>query len=147
VQEAFRTGGGVAWREQSGCILCPTEPFFRPGYQNNLVQQWLTALEGVVAKLERGAEVTDVGGGYGWSTETMAKVFPRSRFAGSNHHEGSVEAAHAHAREHGVEANACIEAAIAKGVPAEGGFDLVTFFDCLHDMGDPAGVAAHCDAR
>jgi 2-polyprenyl-3-methyl-5-hydroxy-6-metoxy-1,4-benzoquinol methylase len=143
VQQAFKTGGGVAWGDMSRCVWCATARLFRPGYQNNLVSEWLPALEGVVAKLKRGAEVADVGCGYGWSTVMMAKAFPNSRFVGYDYHEGSVEAARAHAREHGVEANTRFEVATAKGIPAKGSFDLVTFFDCLHDMGDPAGVAAH----
>jgi 2-polyprenyl-3-methyl-5-hydroxy-6-metoxy-1,4-benzoquinol methylase len=143
VQEAFKSGGGVAWGDLSGCLWCATARFFRPGYQNNLVQQWLPALGGVVAKLERGAEVADVGCGYGWSTVIMAKAFPKSRFVGYDYHEGSIEAARAHAREHGVEATVRFEVATAKGTPVDGRFDLVTFFDCLHDMGDPTWTAAH----
>ena len=104
VQEAFRTGGGVALGRPGQCLFCATARFFRPGYQNNLVQHWLPALDGVVAKLERGAEVADVGCGYGWSTVMMARRSRTSQFVGYDYHEGSVEAARAHAREHGVEA-------------------------------------------
>ena len=141
VEEAFRSGGGVPWGDLQ-CMFCATARFFRPGYQNNLVQQWLPALDGVVAKLERGAAVADVGCGCGWSTVIMAKAFPNSRFVGYDYHAASIEDARAHARDHGVEANARFEVGTAKDIPA-GGFDLVTFFDCLHDMGDPAGAAAH----
>ncbi len=143
VEEAFRKGGGVAWGDLSGCLWCATARFFRPGYQNHLVSEWLPALDGVVAKLERGAEVADVGCGCGWSTVIMARAFPNSRFIGYDYHPASIEDARTHAREHGVEANTSFEVATAKTVPADGRFDLVTFFDCLHDMGDPAGVAAH----
>ena len=142
VQAAFKTGGGVAWGDQAGCMFCAVARFFRPGYHSNLVPQWLPALDGVVAKLERGAKVADVGCGHGWSTVLMAKAFPKSQFIGYDFHAGSIEDARAHAREHGVDANARFEVAPAKQLPNRD-FDLVTCFDCLHDMGDPAGAAAH----
>jgi len=142
VQAAFKTGGGVAWGDQAGCMFCAVARFFRPGYQNNLVSQWLPALDGVVAKLERGAKVADIGCGHGWSTVLMAKAFPQSQFIGYDFHPGSIEDANAHAAEHGVSGNAQFEVAKAKEVPGRD-FDLVTCFDCLHDMGDPAGAAAH----
>jgi len=140
VQAAFKTGGGVAWGDQASCMFCAVARFFRPGYVNNLVSQWLPALDGVAAKLERGAKVADVGCGHGWSTVLMAKAFPNSQFVGFDFHEGSIEEARSHAREHGVVGNARFEVARAKELP-EKGFDLVTCFDCLHDMGDPAGAA------
>lgn len=142
VQAAFKTGGGVAWGDQAGCMFCAVARFFRPGYHNNLVPQWLPALDGVVAKLERGAKVADVGCGHGWSTVLMAKAFPKSQFIGYDFHPGSIEDAKAHAAEHNVSGNAKFEVAKAKEVPGRD-FDLVTCFDCLHDMGDPAGAAAH----
>jgi SAM-dependent methyltransferase len=142
VQAAFRSGGGVAWGDQAGCMFCAVARFFRPGYDNNLVKQWLPALDGVVAKLERGAKVADIGCGHGWSTVLMAKAFPNSQFVGYDFHAGSIEDARAHAQAHGVGGNARFEVAIAKQVP-DREFDLVTCFDCLHDMGDPAGAAAH----
>ena len=142
VQAAFKTGGGVAWGDQAGCMFCAVARFFRPGYHNNLVPQWLPALDGVVAKLERGAKVADVGCGHGWSTVLMAKAFPKSQFIGYDFHPGSIEDAKAHAAEHNVSGNAKFEVAKAKEVPGRN-FDLVTCFDCLHDMGDPAGAAAH----
>ena len=142
VQERFKTGGGFAWGDQASCLFCATARFFRPGYQNNLVSQWLPALDGVVAKLEKGADVADVGCGHGWSTVLMAKAFPNSRFVGYDYHEGSIEDARKHAEAHGVAGNARFEVATAKEIP-DAAFDLVAFFDCLHDMGDPAGVAAH----
>ena len=141
VQQAFRDGGGVAWGDLAGCLFCATARFFRPGYHNNLVSQWLPALDGVDAKLERGADVADVGCGHGWSTVLMAKAFPNSRFVGYDYHEGSIEDARKHAEAHGVTANTHFEVAAAKDIP-DAAFDLVAFFDCLHDMGDPAGVAA-----
>ena len=142
VQEAFKTGKGVGWDDHTGCMFCAVARFFRPGYYNNLVANWLPALDGVVGKLERGANVADVGCGHGWSTVLMAKAFPNSTFVGYDFHPSSIENARAHAREHGVSDNARFEVAKAKEFPGTG-FDLVTFFDCLHDMGDPAGAAAH----
>ena len=142
VEQAFRTGGGIAWGEQAGCMFCAVARFFRPGYHNNLVGSWLPALDGVVEKLDRGAKVADVGCGHGWSTVTMAKAVPNSEFIGYDFHPASIEAARAHAATHGVADNARFEVGTAKNFRAFG-LDLVTFFDCLHDMGDPAGAAAH----
>jgi SAM-dependent methyltransferase len=142
VQPAFKAGGGVAWGDQASCLFCAVARFFRPGYQNNLVSNWLPALDGVVEKLERGAKVADVGCGHGVSTVIMARAFPKSQFIGYDFHPNSIEQARAHARDHGASANARFEVGTAKDYP-ERDFDLVTFFDCLHDMGDPAGAAAH----
>lgn len=142
VQPAFKNGGGVAWGDQSTCMFCAVARFFRPGYQNHLVSEWLPALDGVVAKLERGARVADVGCGHGISTMLMAKAFPNSEFIGYDFHPGSIEAANGHATENGVSGNTRFEVALAKDYPGKD-FDLVTVFDCLHDMGDPAGAAAH----
>ena len=142
VQAAFKSGGGVAWGDQAGCMFCAVARFFRPGYLNNLVSSWLPALEGVTAKLERGAKVADIGCGHGWSTVLMAKAFPKSQFIGFDFHPGSIEDAQAHAQSHGVSANARFEVGLAKDYPGKD-FDLVTCFDCLHDMGDPAGAATH----
>jgi 2-polyprenyl-3-methyl-5-hydroxy-6-metoxy-1,4-benzoquinol methylase len=142
VEQAFRTGGGIAWGEQAGCMFCAVARFFRPGYHNNLVGSWLPALDGVVDKLKRGAKVADVGCGHGWSTVMMAKAFPNSQFIGYDFHPASIEAAQAHAVAHGVANNVSFEVGTAKDFCATG-LDLVTFFDCLHDMGDPTGAAAH----
>jgi SAM-dependent methyltransferase len=142
VQKAFKTGGGVAWSDHTTCMFCAVARFFRPGYHNNLVAQWLPALEGVVTKLQQGAEVADVGCGHGWSTVLMAKAFPNSRFVGYDFHPGSVEQACVHAADHGVTSNTRFEVAAAKEYPGTD-FDLVTCFDCLHDMGDPIGASAH----
>ncbi len=141
VQEAFRAGGGVAWGDQAGCMFCAVARFFRPGYHNNLVAHWLPALDGVVDRLEQGAKVADIGCGHGWSTALMAKAYPKSQFVGFDFHDGSIADARAHAMAHGG-GNLRFEVAKAKEI-AERDFDLVTCFDCLHDMGDPAGAARH----
>jgi SAM-dependent methyltransferase len=142
VEPAFRTGRGVGWGEQPQCLFCAVGRFFRPGYLNHLVGSWLPALDGVVAKLERGATVADVGCGEGFSTVMMARAFPNSTFVGYDFFPGSVERARQHAEQHGVTANTRFEVAIAGEFPGSN-LDLVTFFDCLHDMGDPAGAARH----
>jgi len=142
VQAAFKSGQGVAWGEQAGCMFCAVARFFRPGYQNNLVSAWLPALSGVVEKLEQGARVADVGCGHGWSTVLMAKAFPKSHFIGYDFHPDSVRDAMRHAKAHGVSENARFDVGLAKSFPGKD-FDLVTCFDCLHDMGDPAGASAH----
>ncbi|MPY75570.1 MAG: methyltransferase domain-containing protein [Alphaproteobacteria bacterium] len=142
LEPAFRSGKGVGWGEQSQCLFCAAGRFFRPGYHNSLVESWLPALDGVVAKLKRGATVADVGCGHGFSTVIMAKAFPNSTFIGYDFHAGSVEQAGLHAQQHGVTANTRFEVALASEFPGSD-LDLVTFFDCLHDMGDPAGAARH----
>ena len=142
VETAFRTGKGVGWGEQSPCLFCTVGRFFRPSYHTALVQSWLPALDGMTAKLERGATVADVGCGHGFSTIIMAKAFPRSTFVGYDFHAGSIEQARAHAEQHDVTANTRFEVASASDFPGQD-LDLVTFFDCLHDMGDPIGAARH----
>ncbi|MFN4140726.1 class I SAM-dependent methyltransferase [Aestuariivirga sp.] len=141
VRHAFKSGKGVGWHEHSNCLFRGTERFFRPGYNANLVSSWLPALDGVVEKLEQGAAVADVGCGHGASTILMAKAFPKSRFTGFDYHGPSVERAREAAAEAGVSANTTFEVASAKSY--SGRYDLVAFFDCLHDMGDPAGAAGH----
>jgi 2-polyprenyl-3-methyl-5-hydroxy-6-metoxy-1,4-benzoquinol methylase len=132
----------VAWRDQASSLFCAVAQFFRPGYLNNIVANWLPVLDGVVAKLQRGARVADVGCGHGVSTVIMAKAYPNSQFIGYDFHPSSIEHARTHAREHGVTGNTRFEVGTAKDY-SERDFDLVAFFDCLHDMGDPAGAAAH----
>jgi ubiquinone/menaquinone biosynthesis C-methylase UbiE len=123
-------------------LFCTVGRFFRPGYHNNLVASWLPALDGVAAKLESGAKVADVGCGHGFSTIIMAKAFPKSTFVGYDFHPESVEQARIHAEQHGASANTKFEVAMASDFPGKD-LDLVTFFDCLHDMGDPVGAARH----
>jgi 2-polyprenyl-3-methyl-5-hydroxy-6-metoxy-1,4-benzoquinol methylase len=140
VADAFRHGRGLGWHEHSQCLFRGTERFFRPGYNANLVPSWLPALDGVVDKLQRSATVADVGCGHGASTIVMARAFPSSQFVGFDYHAPSVQAATQAARDAGV-TNVRFEIAQAKNFA--GRFDLVAFFDCLHDMGDPVGAATH----
>lgn len=142
VFEAARTGGGVGWHEHNTDVHIGCERFFRPGYLANLVSSWLPALDGVVVKLERGATVADVGCGHGASTILMAQAFPQSRFVGSDYHAGSIATARSRAAAAGVADRVLFEVADA-GTFTGRGYDLVTMFDCLHDMGDPLGAARH----
>ena len=142
VERSFRTGTGVRWGDTAGCLFCATGAFFRPGYVNNIVQSWLPALAGVEQKLKSGAKVADVGCGVGFSTVLMAKAYPNTRFVGYDFHEPSVHEARNHAKSHGVSDRVTFVATSAKEIK-DTGFDLVTSFDCLHDMGDPRGCAGH----
>ena len=145
VTDAFRSGKGVGWHEHHRCLFCGTERFFRTSYNHHLVPEWLPALDGVAAKLTKGATVADVGCGHGASTILMAQAFPKSRFYGFDYHLPSIETARDAAAKAGVADRIEFEVASAKEFPARG-YDLVTFFDCLHDMGDPQGAAAHVKA-
>ena len=142
ITEAFRTGKGVGWHEHNHDLFTGTERFFRPGYVANLVSSWIAALDGVQAKLEAGALVADVGCGHGASTILMAEAFPRSEFVGFDYHQASIEHAREAAAQAAVEDRVSFEVAPAKQYPGDG-YDLVCMFDCLHDMGDPVGAAAH----
>ena len=142
IDEAFRTGAGVGWHEHHRDLFEGTERFFRPGYIANLVDSWLPALDGVTAKLEAGARVADVGCGHGASTIILAQAYLNSIFVGFDYHEPSIEVARKAAAEAGVSGRCTFEVARAQDFPGTG-YDLVAFFDCLHDMGDPVGAAAH----
>jgi SAM-dependent methyltransferase len=142
IVDAFRSGKGLGWHEHDADLFHGTERFFRPGYNANVVSSWIPALDGVEGKLKRGARVADVGCGHGASTVIMAQAYPRSTFVGFDYHPPSVEAARQRAKEAGVADRACFEVASAKEFPGSA-FDLVATFDCLHDMGDPVGAAAH----
>ena len=142
IANAFRTGAGLDWTEQDPILFEGTERFFRPGYIGNLTAAWLPALEGVQAKLERGARVADVGCGHGASTILMARTYPRSQFVGFDYHAASIETARRRARQAGVSDRVRFEAASAQDFPGTD-FDLVACFDCLHEMADPAGAARH----
>jgi SAM-dependent methyltransferase len=142
VEEAFRTGKGVGWHDHSKCLFSGTERFFRPGYNANLVSSWIPALDGVEAKLKAGAKVADVGCGHGASAILMAKAYPKSEFFGFDYHAPSLERAKELAKEAGVSDRVTFAKATAKDFPAKD-YDLVAFFDCLHDMGDPVGAMKH----
>ena len=144
IREAFRTGGGMGWHEHDHRLFHGTERFFRPGYRGHLVGEWLPALTGVQEKLELGATVADVGCGHGASTIIMAEAFPNSRFHGFDYHPESIARAREAAEDAGLADRITFEVASAKNYPYPGsGYDLVCVFDCLHDMGDPVGAAAH----
>ncbi len=139
--ERFRTGKGFGWHEHDPELFAGTEQFFRPGYKAHLVPEWIPAMEGVKSKLEKGAKVADVGCGHGASTMLMAKAFPNSEFHGFDYHEDSIARAKRMAAEEGA-SNATFGVASAKDYPGHD-YDLVCFFDCLHDMGDPVGAMRH----
>jgi SAM-dependent methyltransferase len=138
----FRTGKGIPWGEQAACLFEGTERFFRPGYAANLTTSWIPALEGVEAKLKRGAKVADVGCGLGASTILMAKAYPASRFFGFDIHPGSIELARKRATDAGVSDRVTFDVASATNFGGTG-YDLVAHFDCLHDMGDPNAAARY----
>ncbi|MGD9561394.1 MAG: class I SAM-dependent methyltransferase [Pyrinomonadaceae bacterium] len=142
IAERFKTGDGFGWHEHDHNLFRGTELFFRPGYAANLVGSWIPSLDGVKEKLETGAKVADVGCGLGASTILMAQAFPKSTLIGFDYHDKSIEIARQRAKEAGVEDRIKFEVAGAKDYPGSD-YDLVTFFDCLHDMGDPVGAAAH----
>jgi SAM-dependent methyltransferase len=145
IQEAFRTGHGVGWDQQHHELFEGTERFFRPGYVANLTTSWIPALRGVEEKLKKGARVADVGCGHGASTIIMARAYPNSKFFGFDYHTASIERARKSAAAQGVSGNCQFEVADASKFPGEG-YDLVAFFDCLHDMGDPTGAARRVHA-
>jgi len=136
ITEAFRSGAGVGWHQHSHDLFEGCERFFRPGYRSNLVQSWIPALDGVEAKLQAGARVADVGCGHGASTIIMGEAYPNSDVRGFDYHVGSIEAARVAAPE------LHFDVASAQDFPGTG-YDLVTTFDCLHDMGDPVSAATH----
>jgi len=142
ITAAFKTGHGVGWHEHNACLFRGTERFFRAGYMAHLVSSWLPALDGVVDKLKGGAKVADIGCGHGASTIVMAQAFSHSQFIGFDYHEASIQRARAAAQDAGISARCQFEVGTAKDYPGRD-FDLVTFFDCLHDMGDPVGAASH----
>ncbi len=137
----FRSGAGMEWGEHHPCLFRATERFFRAGYNASLLSDWLPAMDGVVEKLDAGGSAADVGCGHGVTTILMAQAFPRSKFVGIDYHAASIDTAREHAANLGLP-NISFEVADAASYPG-GDYDLIAFFDCLHDMADPAGAAAH----
>jgi len=142
ITDAFRTGRGVGWHEHDAELFQGTERFFRPNYAANLIAQWIPSLTGVRERLDSGGRVADVGCGHGSSTILMAKAFPKSTFFGFDYHPASIKWAQKAAQDAGVADRITFAVASAKDFPA-GNYDLVAFFDCLHDMGDPVGASTH----
>jgi SAM-dependent methyltransferase len=142
IADAFRSGKGVGWHEHDHGLFAGTERFFRPNYRAHLVSEWIPALGDTEAKLKAGAKVADVGCGLGTSTILMAQAYPKSTFVGFDYHDGSINMAREAAAKAGVGDRVKFEVAKAKDYPGKG-FELVAFFDCLHDMGDPEGAAKH----
>jgi ubiquinone/menaquinone biosynthesis C-methylase UbiE len=142
IAESFRTGAGMGWHEHVDGVFHGCEKFFRPAYAANLVSSWIPALHDIQDKLEKGARVADVGCGKGASTLLMAKAFPNSRFFGFDYHDKSIEAARESAARNNVAGRVTFDVSTAKAFPGKN-YDLVAVFDCLHDMGDPIGAAAH----
>lgn len=142
VADGFKNGKGVAWKDQPERLFKGTERFFRPGYRTYLTTAWLPALDGVVGKLEAGAKVADVGCGHGASTIVMAETYPNSTFYGFDYHDGSIRTAQERATAAGVDGRITFETTDAQSYPGDD-FDLICFFDCLHDMGDPVSAAKH----
>ena len=142
ITEVAKSGAGFGWGEHNHNVLDGCERFFRAGYNANLIGDWLPKLDGVVEKLERGATVADLGCGHGSSTILMAEAFPNSTFVGSDYHDGSIATARERAAQAGVGDRVSFEAVPASRHPGKR-YDLVTMFDCLHDMGDPVGAAGH----
>ncbi|MDD0976632.1 class I SAM-dependent methyltransferase [Pseudomonas fontis] len=139
---AMRGDGALAWGDHHPCMFSGTERFFRPGYRAHLVSEWLPALDGVVEKLRAGANVADIGCGHGASTVIMAQAFPASRFVGFDYHAPSIATANQRAQDAGVAQQVSFHQGSAKNYPGND-YDLVCYFDCLHDMGDPVGAARH----
>lgn len=137
----FRTGAGMEWGEHHPCLFRGTERFFRAGYNAHLLNSWLPAMDGVVDKLRAGAKAADIGCGHGVTTILMARAFPNSQFVGIDYHDESIATAREHAAQAGI-GNAAFEVADASEYRG-GDYDLIAFFDCLHDMADPAGAARH----
>jgi SAM-dependent methyltransferase len=140
IENAFKNGGGILWGEHDPDLFVGTERFFRPGYAAHLIASWIPALTGIEEKLKAGGKVADIGCGHGASTIIMAQAYPKSRFWGFDNHEASIKTARARAEDAGVTDRVTFEVADARTIPGEN-YDMIAFFDCLHDMGDPTGAA------
>lgn len=142
ILDAFKNGGGILWGDHDPDLFVGTEKFFRPGYAAHLIASWIPSLTGIEDKMKTGAKVADIGCGHGASSIIMAQSYPNSRFWGFDNHEASIQTARERAKEAGVADRVTFEVAGASDFPkGDGGYDLICFFDCLHDMGDPAGAA------
>lgn len=139
IMEGFRTGRGMLWGEHHHHLFQGTERFFKPSYVGNLLTNWLPAVEGTIEKLQQGAKIADIGAGHGISTLIMAQAFPNSRFYGFDNHQPSVERAHQIVQQEGAADRVEFQVANAQNFPGSD-YDLITYFDCLHDMGDPVGA-------
>jgi 2-polyprenyl-3-methyl-5-hydroxy-6-metoxy-1,4-benzoquinol methylase len=139
IEDYFKNGGGMLWGEHDSDLFVGTERFFRPGYAAHLIASWIPALTGIEEKLKAGGKVADIGCGHGSSTIIMAQAYPKSRFWGFDNHEKSIATARQRAADAGVSDRVTFAVANASELPDEQ-YDLVTFFDCLHDMGDPIGA-------
>ncbi|HEU5460661.1 MAG TPA: class I SAM-dependent methyltransferase [Nitrososphaeraceae archaeon] len=135
--EMFKTGKGLRWGEHHHDLFEGTARFFKPNYVGNLVSSWIPSLHGVEEKLKQGAKVADIGCGYGISTILMAKAYPNSKFYGFDNHDPSIEQAKVQARKEGITGNIEFSSVSANDESIGNDYDLITFFDCLHDMGDP----------
>lgn len=142
LMEAFRTGEGVGWESHGAALFAGTAKFFRPGYTAALVPEWIPAMGGTAKQLEEGAEVADIGCGYGYSTMLMAREYPNSHFHGFDFHLPSIEAARDIAAREGISDRVTFDVASAQDYPGRG-YALITFFDCLHDMGNPGSALRH----
>jgi 2-polyprenyl-3-methyl-5-hydroxy-6-metoxy-1,4-benzoquinol methylase len=145
IENAFKNGGGLLWGDNDPDLFVGTERFFRPGYAAHLIPSWIPSLQGIEDKLKNGGRVADIGCGHGSSTIIMAQAYPNSRFWGFDNHDKSIETARERAKDAGVSDRVTFEVANASDFPGEK-YDLITFFDCLHDMGDPIGACKHASA-
>jgi SAM-dependent methyltransferase len=139
IEDHFRNGGGMLWGEHDPDLFIGTEKFFRPGYSAHLVATWIPSLTGIEEKLKTGGKVADIGCGHGASTIIMARAFPNSRFWGFDNHEQSIQHAREAATAAGVSDRVTFDVGDARAFPGDA-YDLVCYFDCLHDMGDPVGA-------
>jgi len=142
VKDNFLTGGGMTWGEHHHHLFEGTERFFRPSYIGNLLANWLPAVDGIVERLKKGIRVADIGCGHGASTIILAEAFPNSTFVGFDNHQPSIDRANQIAKEKGLDKRLKFQVASAQDFT--GTYDFITFFDCLHDMGDPIGALKHC---
>src|SRR5437667_250926 len=148
IEDAFKNGGGILWGEHDPDLFVGTERFFRPGYAAHLIASWIPALTGIEEKLKAGGKVADIGCGHGASTIIMAQAYPNSRFWGFDNHEASIQTACQRAADAGLSDRVTFEVANASDFPAvERGYDLICFFDCLHDMGDPVGSSKRASQK